>query len=325
MKTATALSLAALCASMVSAGVIDKRDVVTTVEWVTTTVTVTSSPSDQTVEATSDGASPGSTDDGKGYGWGNWGGWHGGEGGRSGGKGWDQNGSDTPAATSTEAAATSSETLPSATPTSTEALSSGSPISSSSVPTTSEVAAPTSLPSPPSAASSATSAWQQAVLDAHNPHRLNHTAPPFTWNNTLTAFAAEIAASCVYAHSRSAGDGNYGQNIGAGAPDSDTPKMINDQMYNDEMMYYPGYGAEPDMTNFETWGHFSQIVWRDTVSVGCAVQHCPNGLGNVGSNTSPYFTVCNYYPSGKSLHSLTQRPPLTDVQETWEVDILPTS
>lgn len=58
------------------------------------------------------------------------------------------------------------------------------------------------------------------------------------------------------------------------------------------------YGSEPNMAQFEQWGHFSQIVWKDTKTVGCATVHCPNGLANTGSTVSPYFTVCNYGPPG---------------------------
>ena len=78
-------------------------------------------------------------------------------------------------------------------------------------------------------------------------------------------------------------------------------------MHNNEIGYYPlPYGNNnPDMTNFEKWGHYSQIVWKSTTSVGCATQYCPNGLANTGSGVSPYFTVCNYSPPGMP-NSLTQ-------------------
>jgi len=116
----------------------------------------------------------------------------------------------------------------------------------------------------------------------------------------MANIAAEIAASCVYAHNTQAGGGGYGQNIGAGAPPSDIPAMITNEMYNGEIGFYPlPYGVEPDMSNFEKWGHYSQIVWKNTVSVGCAVQDCSGqGLANTGSDVSPFFAVCNYSPPG---------------------------
>lgn len=144
------------------------------------------------------------------------------------------------------------------------------------------------------------SSYAAPILEQHNLHRKNHSAPDLAWDDDLANIAAEIASSCQYAHNVSAGGGGYGQNIGAGAPENEINKMITNQMYNDEIMFYPSYGKEPDMSKFEVWGHFSQIVWKDTTHVGCFTQYCSKGLGGVGSNVSPYFTVCNYKPVGKS-------------------------
>lgn len=141
-----------------------------------------------------------------------------------------------------------------------------------------------------------------ATLEQHNNHRLNASVPSLTWSTEMASIAAEIAASCTYAHNTAAGGGGYGQNIGAGAPPQDVPAMITNEMYNGEINSYPlPYGIEPDMSNFEAWGHYSQIVWKDTVSVGCAVQDCSaQGLSGVGSGVSAYFTVCNYSPPGRA-------------------------
>lgn len=72
--------------------------------------------------------------------------------------------------------------------------------------------------------------------------------------------------------------------------------------YNGEVGWYAGlYGqAQPDMSNFEHWGHFSQVVWVGSTHVGCATQDChSSGLANTGSHVAPYFTVCNYKNPGK--------------------------
>jgi hypothetical protein len=75
--------------------------------------------------------------------------------------------------------------------------------------------------------------------------------------------------------------------------------MITNLMYNDEIDYFPTpYGsASPIMSDFEKWGHFSQIVWKGTTHVGCATVMCDQ-LGNVDSSSSMPFTVCNYSPPG---------------------------
>jgi len=97
--------------------------------------------------------------------------------------------------------------------------------------------------------------------------------------------------------------GNYGQNIAAGVEANNVSAVITELFYNGEVGYYTNlYGqANPDMTNFEKWGHFSQLVWKGTTKVGCATQYCSGGLANVGQYVSPHFTVCNYGTPGKSL------------------------
>lgn len=92
----------------------------------------------------------------------------------------------------------------------------------------------------------------------------------------------------------------YGQNIAAGVEGGNVSAVISDLFYNGEFDLYGlnTFGKNPDMSNFEGWGHLTQIVWKGTKKVGCATVHCPNGLGNTGSTTPPYFTVCNYSPPG---------------------------
>lgn len=141
------------------------------------------------------------------------------------------------------------------------------------------------------------------ILQQHNNHRANHSVKDLIWDYGLANTAQVIAQSCYYAHNTTANGGGYGQNIGAGYYPSQVPAMLTNGMYNGEIPFYPGYNyvngtADPDMTNFNKWGHFSQIVWNSTTKVGCFTQYCPGGLAQTNSNVRPYFTVCNYSPPG---------------------------
>ncbi|KAI9813974.1 MAG: hypothetical protein M1827_003438 [Pycnora praestabilis] len=180
-------------------------------------------------------------------------------------------------------------------PSSTAAASQAPASTSSSTPAAAS-AASTSISAP---AASGTDYVSQALYH-HNVHRANHSASDLTWDDGLASIAAGTAASCVYAHDTTAGGGGYGQNIAAGVQSSDIGSVISDLFYNREEMNYAGmYGqASPDMSNFDNWGHFSQIVWQGTTTVGCATQACPGGLANTGSDVPPYFTVCNYKTPG---------------------------
>jgi hypothetical protein len=78
--------------------------------------------------------------------------------------------------------------------------------------------------------------------------------------------------------------------------------------HNGECEAYPkaDYGKDnPDMSNFEVWGHFSQLVWVGSEQVGCASQYCNPGTiyGDMGS----WLTVCNYYPPGELEASIGRR------------------
>ncbi len=48
------------------------------------------------------------------------------------------------------------------------------------------------------------------------------------------------------------------------------------------------HGEAIDMSNFYSYGHYTQLIWRNTRSIGCAKVECD---GNV-------IIVCNYDPPG---------------------------
>lgn len=145
------------------------------------------------------------------------------------------------------------------------------------------------------AAATATT-YPGAVIHHHNYHRTNHSAPKIQWDAGLAATAMSIAKNCIYAHNMTASSTPYGQNIAAGYNAGMISNTITELFYDNEEPSFIYYGqAQPDMSNFGAWGHFSQIVWKATTHVGCATWECPS-LGNIPSNSgiAPIITVCNY-------------------------------
>ncbi|KAI8948386.1 CAP domain-containing protein [Xylaria longipes] len=149
---------------------------------------------------------------------------------------------------------------------------------------------------------------QSAALYHHNIHRSNHSSPAVSWNDEIAGYAGNTAATCVFAHDMTQGNGGYGQNIAlwgvssgaeklgaAGAVKMATTNMWYDGEFNNFLPSYYGQ-ATPDMGNFESWGHLSQLVWAASTTVGCAVQFCPKGTAY--DNLDAWFTVCNYSPPG---------------------------
>jgi len=150
----------------------------------------------------------------------------------------------------------------------------------------------------------ATPTWtyKQAVLNHHNIHRRNHSAPDLVWSTALEDSAKKWALKCIWAHNTTINGGGYGQNIAAGVSKSAVGVVVSDLWYNNEMPYFAGqYGkSQPNMDSFEKWGHFTQVVWKQTSKVGCYTAPCSQGMSNVnGRYTS--FTVCNYGPPGNFL------------------------
>ena len=127
---------------------------------------------------------------------------------------------------------------------------------------------------------------QQVVLDEHNRLRALHVdTDPLTWSDTLAQYAEEYAAayncsSGVLHHS----GGPYGENLAIGYSLSNAV----DAWYA-EIKYYnysnPGFASND--------GHFTQVVWKDTKQVGCAIRYCNSVWQN--------YVVCEYDPSGNYL------------------------
>ncbi|KAM0264155.1 hypothetical protein ACHAQJ_000901 [Trichoderma viride] len=157
------------------------------------------------------------------------------------------------------------------------------------------------------AASSSGSNYQSAIVNEHNIHRANHSAPALEWDDTLAGFAQITAAGCVFAHDMTEGGGavSYGQNLASWGSTGDISGLqieagrrgITDQWYNDEIENWTYYGLSdpPSGSDLDAWGHFTQLVWKSSTKVGCATVQCPSG--SVLSMPS-WYTVCNYGPPG---------------------------
>ncbi|KKF96023.1 Fruiting body protein SC14 [Ceratocystis platani] len=171
------------------------------------------------------------------------------------------------------------------------------------------VYAPVKTPAAPVASTPAStdnnsggSSESQASLSSHNIHRQNHSASALAWDENLAAYALTAAKNCVFEHDLTPGGGGYGQNIAMfgttdNMPDAGTAiaQAVTNMWYNSELELFPSYGGEPDMSNFKAWGHFSQIVWKDTQKVGCASFKCAAGTM---AEMASWYTVCNYSPPG---------------------------
>lgn len=126
-----------------------------------------------------------------------------------------------------------------------------------------------------------------AILNSTNFFRREHNATAAVWNTTIAEYAASYLANdtdCTFAHS----GGPYGENIIIGC--SDVTSCV-DAWASERRQYnfaHPGFS--------EQVGHFTQLVWKDSTTVGCGRRLC-QGASNNEVNTG-WYLVCEYWPRG---------------------------
>ncbi|RDX55942.1 PR-1-like protein [Lentinus brumalis] len=155
--------------------------------------------------------------------------------------------------------------------------------------TTTKEAAPTQKASSGNSSSNSGATSQSdidAYLQAHNSVRAQHGASPLSWSDDLAASAQSWANNCVFQHSGGK-LGPFGENLAAGTGNSYGigPAV---KSWTDEVSDY-------DPSNPEA-SHFTQVVWKGSTQVGCAVQSC-SGIFDASFGAAKYF-VCEYFPQG---------------------------
>ena len=107
----------------------------------------------------------------------------------------------------------------------------------------------------------------------------------FDHDNALAGVAQQWAQGCKFEHS---GNG-FGENLAFFSGSDSTPATVV-SAWADEVADYD-YQANTCADGAQC-GHYTQIVWRDTETVGCGEARC-----NVGGFDGILW-VCNYSPPG---------------------------
>lgn len=111
--------------------------------------------------------------------------------------------------------------------------------------------------------------------------------------------AADWLENCRFGHSA----GAAGENLYfTTAPSQFFVPGAAVQTWNDEA---PGYNYTLNtctpVTLSESCGHYTQLVWRDTTSLGCARKSCTNVTGPGDVNFGPgTLILCQYDPAGNT-------------------------
>lgn len=153
------------------------------------------------------------------------------------------------------------------------------------------------------------------VLEAHNQWRARHRVGRLEWSTDLARYAQAWAATLVSRHpgrlihsrdasgvlaeARELGYGGWGENLYWNSPvrSSDggvrarrdlSPREVVDG-WASEVRWYDFATGSCSAPSGESCGHFTQVVWKESASVGC---------GRAFGADSAQVWVCSYDPPG---------------------------
>lgn len=122
------------------------------------------------------------------------------------------------------------------------------------------------------------------MLAAHNAVRAQVGLPPLVWSDALATVARDwgnrLIATRVFTHRP---NNRYGENLYTISGSAASPSRVVSAWADERRAY-----DLPSNSCSAVCGHYTQIVWRATRSVGCAVAAAPGRE----------VWVCNYDPPG---------------------------
>jgi pathogenesis-related protein 1 len=137
----------------------------------------------------------------------------------------------------------------------------------------------------------------RAVLQMHNSYRASVGVPKLKTDTTVAKSALKWATSlknrnCPLEHSSAKERSGYGENLYAqwATPGFRFNPSEGVQIWGDEGTDY-SYATNTCATG-KVCGHYTQVVWRETTKVGCALTQCLTNGNQID------ILVCQYGPAG---------------------------
>uniref|UniRef100_A0A0E0NLW2 SCP domain-containing protein n=1 Tax=Oryza rufipogon TaxID=4529 RepID=A0A0E0NLW2_ORYRU len=142
-----------------------------------------------------------------------------------------------------------------------------------------------------SSSSGKTKSLASGFLDAHNAARRQVGVPPLRWDERLASYAARYAAArsgagggCALVHSH----GPYGENLFHGSGVGWAPADVVAAWVSRERALYDAASNSCRGGDAAACGHYTQVVWRRTTAVGCALATCAGGRG---TSANPQLSI----------------------------------
>ena len=135
--------------------------------------------------------------------------------------------------------------------------------------------------------------FAQRVLDSQNVERESLGLVPLHWDPGLAASAAtwgdRLATTNRFEHAPEKSVEPEGENLWEVTRSYFPPEAMVNAWVREKKYFKPGLFPDNSTTgNYEEVGHFTQIAWRATTSVGCAVV----------ANADYDILVCRYSQAG---------------------------
>jgi len=131
------------------------------------------------------------------------------------------------------------------------------------------------------------------LLAAHNRERAAVGVPLLRWDPALAASAASygpaLAAMGRLEHSPRAGRPSESENLWMGSRRAYTPEQMVGTWAAEKAYFRPGIFPNVSTTgNWPDVSHYTQMIWRSTTALGCAVHAAAN----------MDYLICRYAPKG---------------------------
>ncbi len=132
-----------------------------------------------------------------------------------------------------------------------------------------------------------------SFLQSHNRARAEVGAKPLTWSTKLAEDAAEYAKVLAglnrIEHASEEARGGAGENLWMGTTGYFSTTAMMDTFLTEKEIFKPGVFPDVSITgNWVDVGHYTQIIWKETEEVGCAI----------ADNAQNDVLVCRYLPAG---------------------------
>lgn len=136
---------------------------------------------------------------------------------------------------------------------------------------------------------------EQRLLYAHNTERARVALPSMQWDAELSADAAQwarhLATTGQFEHFEEFSDDPdaQGENLWMGTRGAFAPETMVGHWIAEKKDFKPGVFPNNSRTgDVEDVGHYTQIMWRDTTRMGCAIAR----------SAEDEYLVCRYSATG---------------------------